>query len=247
MTQVLTRHGLIAVIRAKGAVPVSGDERALRTQLRAIYRATGPVTAAATYNANVHPKGKDGRFITTGGTVQVTNNQGQPIAEGVVQKINPDGSIQIRNGQTHQIQTVPATSVKQAPNVTAHISATVTATNQQIPLNPKDARAQAVLDAQHGKPMRVGDAVSATQATPASIILAYQNAYKQEANKLARAKAAATKKAAAAKKKAAKKGAGGGGGGGGPQKPPNDAALAKGSMSKISKSSGHFYGAWYGP
>lgn len=172
---------------------------------------------ATQFNANQHPRGADGTFITTGGTVQVLGPDGKPIAEGQVNAIiqTPQGPmIQLKNPSTGQVLTVAPSQLKQAPQAIAHLSAPGT---QVIPGNPTAAASAGRADARRGVTARTGTDPYGNPAAPA-LLAAYQAAYHDEQVKLqgiaARKAAAAAKKAAAAAKKAS------GQAGGSAYKPP---------------------------
>lgn len=174
---------------------------ATATTVNAAQPATAP--GVAQYNANQHPRGADGRFITTGGTVEVLQN-GKPVAEGQVNAIltTPQGPmIQLKNPSTGQIVTVSPSQVQQAPTSIATLSAPGT---QVIPPTASRATAAGRADARQGVTARTGTDPFGNKADP-TLLAAYQAGYKAEQVTMARiaaskAKTAANKAAAANKK-----------------------------------------------
>lgn len=158
----------------------------------------------AQYNANQHPRGADGRFITTGGTVEVLGPGGKPVAEGQVNAIitTPQGPmIQLKNPSTGQVVTVSPSQVQQAPTSIATLSAPGT---QVIPPTVSRATSAGRSDARNGVTARTGTDPFGNKADP-TLLAAYQAGYKAEQVTLARiaaskAKTAANKAAAANKK-----------------------------------------------
>lgn len=163
--------------------------------------------SAATFNAQSHPRGADGKFITTGGTVQVLGANGKAVAEGQVISVTTGSTgthIQIRNPTTGQAMTVTPQQVQQAPVAEATLSAAGT---QGLPTNAVAAARAGRQDALKNLKQRSGKDALGQQAAP-NLVKAYQEAYAAERAKMVKiaankAKAAAKKSAAAAKKKAA--------------------------------------------
>lgn len=159
------------------------------------------------FNVNSHPRGADGRFIQTGGTVQVLGGPDgkTPIAEGTATVIESSQGplIQVKSATTGQITTVSPSQIQAAPQSIATLGAKGT---QGIPTTPAGAASAARADARNGIPPRSGKNALGEQANP-TIMAAYLAAYKTEQallQKRAAAKAkTAANKAAAAKKKAA--------------------------------------------
>lgn len=177
-------------------------------QTQAIAQATSQAQA---FSAQSHPRGADGRFITTGGTVQILDSNGRPVAEGTVTAVSltPQGSmIQVKNPTTGATITVPATSVKQAPIPIATLTKPGT---QGIPSAPGAAARAGRYDALHGIKQRSGVDALGQHASPA-LLKAYHAAYVKEQAKVAKTalhkRIAAAKKRAAAAAKAAKKAGG---------------------------------------
>lgn len=154
--------------------------------------------AVAQQNA-LHPRGADGRFINTGGTVQIVGPDGKPIAEGKAQVIqtNAGAVIQVTNPTTGQVSTVSPAQIIQAPVSIATLGAKGT---QGIPTGPGAAARAGAADARLGIPPRSGVDVLGQQASK-DLMSAYMAAYKTQAAKTA---AAAAKKAAALAKKNSK-------------------------------------------
>lgn len=185
---------------------------------------------AGVFNSNQHPRGRGGTFITVGGTVQVTNPAGAPVSEGKVTGISLAGQITVQNTQTGQSTQVPPTQIAQAPMRQATIprqdapaqmtqpgtngtftltkSGALPPTNKNIirspggmPVDPYQAAAQAVRDAQAGKrPLGTGNPRALYAYTRA-----YQRQQALQAKQAAAAKLRAAKLKAAAVKKATKK------------------------------------------
>lgn len=158
----------------------------------------------AAFNAATHPRGADGKFITTGGTVEVLGPGGKAIAEGQVTAVLTTSSgpkIQIKNPSTGQVFTLSPTQVQQAPQAIATLSRPGT---NVIPPTAARAASAGRSDALHGVVPRTGTDPYGNKADPA-LLATYMAAYKAEQTKLSIAKAkkavAAAKKAAAAKKK----------------------------------------------
>lgn len=163
---------------------------------------------AGQFAAAAHPRGADGRFITTGGTVQILDSNGKPVAEGQVVSVGmgPQGGIiQVKNPTTGATVSVPSSQIKQAPIAIATLSAKGA---QGIPTGPGAAARAARWDAAHGVKPRSGRDALGQKASPA-LLKAYNDAYRAQAIKTAKANArkaaAAAKKRAAASKKASKK------------------------------------------
>lgn len=157
---------------------------------------------AQQFQAASHPRGADGRFIQTGGTVQVLGGPDgkTPVAEGVATVIQgANGTmIQVKSPTTGQVITVPPADIQAAPIAEAMLG---TKGAQGIPTGPGAAANAGKSDALAGTPPRSGKDVLGQQASPA-LMQAYVAAYQAEAAKV---KAAAVKKAAAAQKSAAAK------------------------------------------
>lgn len=78
--------------------------------------AAGPVSSGGFFNANQHPRGQGGLFISVGGTVQVIGPGGKPVSQGKVTAINPaNGQVSVKNSQTGQISTVAPNQLAAAP------------------------------------------------------------------------------------------------------------------------------------
>lgn len=156
-------------------------------------------TAAQQQAAALHPRGADGRFINTGGTVQIVGPDGNPISEGKAQVLqtNSGPMIQVTNPTTGQVSTVSPSQVIQAPVSIATLGASGT---QGIPTGSGAAARAGAADARLGIPPRSGVDALGQQASKA-LMDAYTAAYKTQAAKTA---AAAAKKSAAAAKKSSK-------------------------------------------
>lgn len=159
-------------------------------------------TQSQQFNANSHPRGADGRFIQTGGTVQVLGGPDgkTPIAEGTATVIvtSQGPMIQVKSPTTGQITTVPPSEVQAAPVSIATLGAKG---QQGIPTTPAGAASAARSDARNGIPPRSGKNALGEQANP-TIMAAYLAAYKAEQVVLQK-QAAAKAKAAANKQKTA--------------------------------------------
>ncbi len=161
--------------------------------------------AAQEFNANSHPRGADGRFIQTGGTVQVLGgpNGKTPIAEGQATIIQTGQGplIQVKSATTGQVFTVPPHDIQAAPQSVATLGAKG---SQGIPLGAGAPARSGASDARKGIPPRSGTNELGEKADPARLA-EYLAAYKATQAKM---KVAAAKKAAAAAKKSAKASAG---------------------------------------
>lgn len=153
---------------------------------------------AQAFASAAHPRGADGRFINTGGTVQIVGPDGKPISEGTAQVIQTNAGtvIQVTNPTTGQVSTVSPSQVIQAPVSIATLGAKGT---QGISTAPGGAARAGAADARLGIPPRSGVDALGQQASKA-LMDAYTAAYVAQQGKMA---TAAAKKAAAAAKKAA--------------------------------------------
>lgn len=192
------RSGVSYLIRAlTAATPVATGATA---QSQAVAQSSAQ---AQQFNQNSHPRGADGRFINTGGTVQILGPNGAPTSEGqAIVTVTAQGPmIEVHNPTTGAVTTVPPSQVRQAPVSIATLSSNGT---NGIPTTPARATAAGKSDALNGLQARTGVDVLGQKASPA-LLSAYQAAYKAElavvATRNAKKAAAAKKKAAAAAKK----------------------------------------------